>query len=185
MIHGCNKLDLYFTYFKQNCDLERLMYHTQERRKARLIKPILAERRNAWLGVAYYFWDNEMDAIHWGNDSKKSTGYFEIYKADIECENVLDTVFNEEHYNFWVKQIEKAAKNIIKITGRKASIKEINRYFTENAQWAEVTDGIMFQDLPFSDDLLVEGLNYRKRIQLAVFNVAIIFNFAFHFDQKC
>jgi hypothetical protein len=161
------------------------MYHTQERWKVRLTKPILAERKNAWLGVAFYFWANENDAIHWGNDSKRGTGYYEVYIAKINCENVLDTVFNEDHYTFWVAQIEKAAKKIIKMTGKKATIKEINIYFTEKAKWSEVTDGVMFQDLPFSDDLLVEGLNYRKRIQLAVFNIGIILTFAFLYEQKC
>jgi hypothetical protein len=161
------------------------MYHTQERRNARLRGPILAERKNAWLGVAYYFWENELDAIHWGTYSKRSTGYYEVYLALINCDNVLDTVFNEEHYTFWIGQIEKAAKRIIKITGKKPTIREINSYFTENAKWSEVTDGIMFQDLPFSDDLLVEDLNYRKRIQLAVFNIGIILTFAFHFEQRC
>ena len=161
------------------------MYHTQERRRNRLSGPILAERKNAWLGVAYYFWADEMDAMHWGTESKTSTGYYEVYNASIDCENVLDTVFNEEHYNFWVNQIEKAAKKITKYTGKKATIKEINTYFTENAKWSEVTDGIMFQDLPFSDDLLVEKFNYRKRIQLAVFNIGIILTFGFLYELKC
>jgi len=161
------------------------MYHTQEKRKIRLTKPILAKRKNAWLGIAYYFWENEMDAIRWGNESKRSTGYYEVYTGLIDCENVLDTVFNEGHYIFWVEQIEKAAKKIIKITGRKATIREINSYFTENAKWSEITSGIMFQDLPFSNDLLIEGFNYRKRIQLAVFNIGIILTFAFYFEQKC
>lgn len=161
------------------------MYHTQEKWENKLTKPIICLRRNAWLGSAYYFWDDETDAIQWGHKSKRNTGYFEIYKALIECENILDTVFNEEHYNFWVKQIEKAAKHISMKTGIKASIKEINQYFKEKAKWSEITDGIMFQDLPISDDLLVKEFYYRKRIQMAVYNSEIIHNFAFHFDMEC
>lgn len=161
------------------------MYHTQEKWKQQLTNPIICYRNNAWLGVAYYFWDDEIDAIHWGHNSKRSTGFFEIYKADIDCENVLDTVFNEEHYTFWVKQIEKAAKHITIKTGIKASLKEINQYFKEKANWSEITDGIMFQDLPNSDDLLVKNLYYRKRIQIAVYNLRIISNFVFHLEIKC
>jgi hypothetical protein len=161
------------------------MYHTQEKRVHRLTKPIICTRKNAWLGIAHYFWDDETDAIQWGHKSKRDTGFFEIYKAHIDCENVLDTVFNEEHYNFWVKQIEKAAKHISMKTGLKASLKEINQYFKEKAKWSEITDGIMFQDLPISDDLLVKDLYYRKRIQIAVYNLGIIHNFAFHFDMEC
>jgi hypothetical protein len=161
------------------------MYHTQEKWRFRLTEPIICTRKNAWLGIAYYFWDDEIDAIQWGHRSKRDKRYFEIYKASIDCENVLDTVFNEEHYNFWVKQIEKAAKHISIKTGMKASLKEINQYFKEKANWAGVTDGIMFQDLPISDDLLVKDLYYRKRIQIAVYNLEIIHNFAFHFDMEC
>ena len=49
----------------------RKMYHTQEKRHERLTAPQLSTWNNAWLGVAYYFWDDEIDAIHWGNKSKK------------------------------------------------------------------------------------------------------------------
>ncbi len=160
--------------------LERKMYHTQEKWASRLTFPVLCEKDNAWLGIAYYFWDDEIDAVHWGHNSKKRTGYFEIYTADINCENILNTVFNEEHYLFWKRQIEKVASNIIKKTGKRPTIKEINTYIAENAQWSKYTDGIMFQDLPYADDLLIQNFNYRKRIQLAVFNKNIIKNFAFH-----
>lgn len=161
------------------------MYHTQERREKRLSKPILCQKNNAWLGVAYYFWNDEIDAIQWGNTSKNQTGYFEIYKAIIDSENIIDTVFNEEHYNFWLKQIEKAAKHISKKSGMKASLKEINQYFKNKAKWSDLTDGILFQDLPNSEDLLVRNLYYRKRIQMAVYKLEIINNFAFHSETGC
>jgi hypothetical protein len=164
--------------------LTRKMYHTQEKRKDRITRPVLCNNENAWLGSGYYFWDDEIDAIHWGNKSKKETGWFEIYLAVIDCNNVLDTVFKEDHYVFWKKQIEKAAGHIIKKTGIKATIKEINQYFREKAKWKDV-DGIMFQDLPYSSDLLVQDLNYRKRIQLVAYNLKIISNFAFHSDMVC
>jgi hypothetical protein len=90
------------------------MFHTQEKWHDRLGAPIVCQRKNAWLGVGCYFWKEEVDAIHWGHKSKRNTKEFEIYSANINCENVLDTVFNEEHYEFWVKQIEKAAKVITK-----------------------------------------------------------------------
>ena len=86
---------------------------------------------------------------------------------------------------FWMRQIEKAAKHISKKTGIKATIKEINQYFKEKARWDEVVTGIMFQDLPISDDLLVKDLYYRKRIQLAVYKLEIISNFAFHLEMNC
>ena len=161
------------------------MYHTQEKRRTKLTSPIMCINDNAWLGEGYYFWNDILDAIFWGHESKKRTGYFEIYNAEIDCENILDTVFNEEHYNFWVKQIEKAAKHFIKTADVKPTIKEINEYFTEVSKWTNKFNGILFQDLPYSKDLLVQNLYYRKRIQMVVFNLDIIRNFAFHSDMKC
>lgn len=162
----------------------RVMFHTQEKRGVILNSPIICVRRNAWLGKAYYFWDSDVDAIHWGNSSKKSTGYFEVYSATVECSDVLDTVFNEAHYKFWLKQIEKAANHFKKKTGVNATIREINQYFIERASWSEVK-GVLFQDLPKSEDLLVQKLYYRKRIQLAVYDTDIISNFALHFEMAC
>ena len=161
------------------------MFHTQEKWERRLSLPILCTRKDAWLGNAYYFWHEEVDSIHWGNSSKRSRGVFEIYVAQIDCENVLDTVFNEEHYNFWRKQIEKAAKHISIKTGKIATLQEINKYFLEKAVWSESIPGIMYQDLPYSSDLLVKDLNYRKRIQIAVFDLKIINTFAHHLDMEC
>ena len=161
----------------------RKMYHTQEKRKKRLTKPILCERDDAWLGNGYYFWNDIFDANDWGHNSKKKSGFFEVYEALINCENFLNTVLNEEHYNFWVTQIEKASKVIQKKIGYKPSIKEINAYFKERAKWN--VDGIIFQDLPFNERLQVQNMNYKKRIQAAVFNIVTVKNFSFIEEIKC
>ncbi len=170
---------------------QRLMYHTQEHRDAKLNAPIICCRDDAWLGEAYYFWKDLEDADRWGETSKNRTGKYEIYQAEIDCENILDTVFNEEHYSFWLKQIEKAAKSLMKKTGQKPTLKEVNEYFKERAIWDEV-DGILFQDLPSNENfLLIKPIEYRKnnkirkvsfpyrkRIQLAAYNLTIVRNFA-------
>jgi hypothetical protein len=161
------------------------MYHTQEKWAKKLTSPIKCVRDNAWLGEGFYFWDDLDFAHQWGKSSKKNTGEYEIYEAEIDTENVLNTVFNEEHYDFWLKQVEKVAKKIIKKTGTKPSIKEINEYFVERGEWNEV-DGIMFQDIPMNMNyILVQGLWYKKRIQLVVYNEKIILNFSFYIDDKC
>ena len=83
------------------------MYHTQEKRKVRLVSPVKCNRCDAWLGHGYYFWDDYDDAFIWGKKSKNKTGVFEIYKSIINTENFLNTVFDEKGYNFYKKQIEK------------------------------------------------------------------------------
>jgi hypothetical protein len=134
--------------------ISKQFFHTQETRSPKISSPIKCTRDNAWLGDAYYFWYDCLDAEHWGNTSKRSTGSFDIYVADIDSENILDTVFSEEEYLFWLKQVEKAAKKIIKSTGQKPSIKEINDYFKERAYWDDV-DGVLFQDLPTNQNHLL------------------------------
>ncbi|OAV70406.1 hypothetical protein Barb6_01743 [Bacteroidales bacterium Barb6] len=170
---------------KANEALERKMYHTQEKRWERLTFPILCKNKNAWLGTGYYFWYEEVDAIHWGNNSKNKKGHFEIYSADIDCKNVLDTVFNEQEYIFWKGQIEKVASTISEKTGKKPTLKEVNEYLRDKAKWIDEVDGILFQDLPYSSDLLVEHFNYRKRIQIAIYKKKIIDNFMLHDTRSC
>ncbi len=170
------------------------MFHTQEHREEKLNAPIICLRDDAWLGEAYYFWYEEFDAHRWGKTSKKRTGKYEVYTSRIFCENVLDTVFNEEHYLFWLKQIEKVATRIIKNTGEKPTLKEINDYFKERATWEEV-DGIMFQDLPSNHRFLKvkpieyrskkRAFIYRKRIQIAVYDLKIVNNFVLLSVEKC
>lgn len=163
---------------EKNIDIKsREMYHTQEHKNKKLTFPVLCTKSNAWLGTAYYFWYDEIDAINWGNDFKGKNGYFEIYNANIDTNDILDTVFNEEHYKFWLSQIEKTAKKIFQLNGRKATIKDINQYLKEKANWQENITGVMFQDIPIKNNLMVEQFYYRKRIQLAVYKKEIIKNF--------
>lgn len=163
-------------------------YHTQESRRNQLVSPIKCTRDDAWLGEAYYFWVELEDAEAWGNKSKRNSSFYEIYKSEINTENVLDTVFNEDHYKFWYLQIEKVAKKIMSKTKKKPTLKELNDYLKERGAWDEL-DGIKFQDLPVSpENLLVQPIllrngkmvyfPYRKRIQIAVYNSEIILTFA-------
>lgn len=164
------------------------VFHTQERREKLLNLPKQCVRDDAWLGEAYYFWKEEVDADDWGNNSKRGTKSYEIYQCELNTENILDTVFNEEHYNFWIKQLEKIAKKIMIKTNEKPTLKELNDYIRDKEVWKEI-DLIQFQDLPISSERsLVKPITYRsgkvrtvafrKRIQIAVYNMGIISNFA-------
>lgn len=163
------------------------VFHTQECRNKVLKFPKPCVRDDAWLGEAYYFWKEEIDADDWGNKSKRSTRYFEVYECDLISDNYLDTVFNEKHYYFWIVQLEKIAKKIMVKTKEKPTLKELNDYIRDKDVWPEV-DFIQFQDLPInSEQSLVKPIIYRggkvrtvafrKRIQVAVYNNKIISNF--------
>jgi hypothetical protein len=164
------------------------MYHTQERRAVRLTVPLECTRNDAWLGDGYYFWWYAVDAKLWGERSKKATGWFEVYKADADLSNVLDTVFNPEHYEAWNEIISSITEVISKKTGHKATLQQLNDYVNKQAGWAKLAnvDGILFEDsTPDSQRLLVIGLPHRKRIQLVAYTLRIITGFSFYKQFKC
>ena len=163
----------------------RKSYHTQEKRKTQLIEPIKCINEYAWLGEGWYFWVTEDDALFWGNVKKRKTGEFVIYSCDIDCENVLDTVFNEKHYYYWIKTIEKVAKNILQKTGLKPSLKDLNDYIRAHGVWDDV-DGIMFQDISENPiHFMVKEFQYKKRIQIALYAKNKISKFAHHYTGVC
>lgn len=171
----------------------RTAYHTQEKREQPLQQPCICYRDDAWLGEGYYFWLDLSDAEYWGDTSKRRTGRYVIYRAEIDYTHVLDTVFNEEHYYFWLHQIEKVALKMTKTAHVKPTLKELNDYFKERGTWDEVA-GIQFQDLPASEHYSLVFINrkerpsmfaYKKRIQVVVFDTEIINNFALLKEENC
>ncbi|MCL4548640.1 MAG: hypothetical protein M1495_08735 [Bacteroidetes bacterium] len=166
--------------------MNRICYQTVEKRRIRTDSAIYCSKPNAWLGSGYYFWLNENDTLKWGQESDYyRTGYFETYKSEISFDNVLNTVFNENDYNFFLKTIEMAATYFIKKINERPTIKQINDYFREKGIWKSI-DGILFQDLPRNETyVLVQELYYKKRIQLVVYNKDIILSFDFHLEGAC
>lgn len=49
-------------------------FHTQEDRGKKLTNPVICKKDNAWLGEAFYFWENDDDANYWGIKFKNKTG---------------------------------------------------------------------------------------------------------------
>lgn len=161
--------------------IKKTYYHTQERRSKELKVPILCIKDNAWFGKAYYFWEEESDAYFWGQKFKYRTGQYEVYEAEIESDNILDTVFNREHYDFWRKQIEKVAKK----TNQKPTLKELNDYFVDKGIWQHF-DGILFQDISNNPvHFMVKEFQYKKRIQLALYNKDKITQFESYHIGDC
>jgi hypothetical protein len=163
----------------------RLMYHTQEKWPRRLTAPIPTTNQDAWLGDGVYFWYYEEDAVWWGMTAKKRTKYYEVYTASVECDNLLDTVFNESHYLLWVKYVDKAIERFLKKEKGNITLKYINDFFRERGVFNDI-DGVMFQDISDNPEFwIVKKFQYKKRIQLSVYNLGIISNFAFHYEANC
>lgn len=160
-------------------------YHTQENRGSEKLKyPIKCCRDDAWFGEAHYFWENGDDADYWGKVSKKATGQFDVYRSNIDCSDFLDTVFNEEHYRVWLNSIENLAVKFKMELGKELSLKELNDYFRDKGLYKEV-NGIVFQDISGNENhFLIRSFQYKKRIQLAIFNETAIKDFVFLYTDK-
>jgi len=159
------------------------VYHTQERRTQKLYSPILAEGLEQWLGDGYYFWQ-DLDFAHWWGQTKKCKfpiNKYTIFVSQI-CineENFIDTVFNEQDYYNFVKNIEKFARLYERKHKHKPTLEEFNDFIVDHNIWGEIKI-IRFQDIPENNDLvMVNGLYYKKRIQIVIKDLDLITNFAF------
>lgn len=160
-----------------------LYYQTTDKRRIRVARPIYCTKGNAWLGNAFYFWKYITDARIWGKRFPPFKQY-EVYSSDVDDTDILDTVFNEEHYDFFVQEIEAFAEEFTRQLGRKPTIEDTCDYYNESKIWEDV-NGILFQDLPDNELLKVEKYSYRKRIQLAVYKEKIIRNYNYVEEGIC
>ncbi len=170
-------------------------YHTQEFRpdEEPLESPIKCLAKNAWLGLGYYFWKEVEYAHYWGEDYKKNykkfPGYYSIYKAEIKIDNFIDTVFNEEGYNFFKENIEKAFAKL-KESKKEITLEIVNRFLKDEVYDKLNVDGIIYDDKPTNPRRKeriyskIPNLYYKKRIQMVCFNLEIINNFALHLDEQ-
>ncbi len=170
-------------------------YHTQEFRfdEQPLDSPIKCLAKNAWLGVGYYFWKDIEFAHFWGEDYKKgykkAPGYYSIYTAEIDTKKFIDTVFNEEGYKFFKKNIEKAFEKL-RTNKKEITLETVNRFLADEIYSKLGIDGIIYDDKPTNPKRKeriyseIPDLYYKKRIQMVCFNSKIINNFALYLDEQ-
>lgn len=152
----------------------RTMYHTQKDNGNILKEPILCERKDAWLGTAYYFWGDISDAKEWGVNSKNNK--YIVYEAIIKTDKILDTVYNEEHYEFLLSVFKQIGTTIYEKTGRNVTKYHLAQYLSEKIDWKNNVDVILMCDIPTSNKEMIP-IPYRKRIQAAVYNKQCINDF--------
>ena len=162
--------------------MQREMFHTQEKRDSRLYKPVLCTRKDAWLGHGYYFWDDISDADGWGSSSKNRTGRYEVYVGLIDSENILDTVFSEHDYQFFLTAIKRVIDDCKSKSGRNPSIVDVCSYIMYVAKWNTVMDGVLFSDSPNTE---ITRFNYRKRIQMVLYNLKCLVSFKLLKEEHC
>lgn len=167
-------------------------YHTQEHRYDvdSLKEPIKCEDKNAWLGIGNYFWTEIEFAHYWGEDfKKKETGYYDIYKADINVENCLNAVFDEEGYFFFKRKIEETIE-YFKRNNITVTLEQVNRFLADNI-WNDIgVESILYDDKPInpykSDRVYSEipNLYFKKRIQIVAFNLKNVSNFTLYLEKQ-
>ena len=109
-------------------------YHTQECRfnSAPLNEPIKCKGKNAWLGVGYYFWTEIEFAHYWGEDFKKeATGFYDIYRANLNVDNCINSVFDEEGYFFFRTKIEETI-DYFHEKGIIVTLEQVHRFLSDN-----------------------------------------------------
>ena len=171
-------------------------YHTMECREAVLTRPLKCVDRKAWLGVGFYFWLEAIYARYWGEDSKirknnpkaKSDSY-DVYTADLDIENCINTVFDEEGYSFFNDMIEVAIQ-YCQSKKIPVTLNMVNRFLEGNVWSKHGIKGIIFDDKPtnpknkkriYSE---IPDLYYKKRIQVVVFDLKNIRNFVLYLENQ-
>jgi len=131
-----------------------------------------------WFGDGYYFWQDKDFAEFWGRTHVCKNGIcsYNLYVVDLDVDfdsdNVLDTVFNENDYNFFVEVYDKFASNFFERKKKKPTIEEFNFFIGNKKIFGDNIIAIRFADNPNNskvDYVKIMDLHYRKRIQIAVF----------------
>jgi len=163
-------------------------YHTQECRPEKLKQPI-GVSESARLGIGHYFWLEEDFAHHWGRISKTNGGSYDVYTADLNIKNSLNTVFNEEGYLFFRKMIKRAIQHLQKINVN-VTLEKVNRFLADYVWKAYNISCIIYDDKPTNKPKKkliyseIPDLYYNKRIQIAVFDLEDISNFALYLENQ-
>ena len=155
-------------------------YHVNEHRGT--IQIVYAKGKKQWLGSAFYFWQDFEFAKEWV--SVKKYNKTDIYTVQLELdfqtdENLIDTVFNEQHYYEFVKTIESFADYFVRKSNFKPSLEDFTEFIYKFGIWKEIK-AIRFQDLPQNDKkdyLKVKNFFYKKRIQIALYDKELISTF--------
>ena len=171
-------------------------YHTQECRETTLNHPLKCTDRKAWLGFGFYFWLELIYAQYWGEDFKirknnprAKSDFYDVYTADLNIENCVNTVFDEEDYLNFVEAIEMAIQHF-KSKRKQVTLDMVHCYLAEKVWTTHGIEGIIYDDKPtnpknknriYSE---IPDLYYKKRIQVVVFNLKNIRNFELYLENQ-
>lgn len=134
--------------------------------------PALCNREDAWLGVGYYFWAHIDYARQWGADSKG--GHYEIYESLVKEEGLLDTVFSQEEYEFFLESVTVTARQLFKAKKRAPTLGQVYKKLQDRFQELGIK-GIIYADMPTNKrrrpwaQEQFGDFFFRKRIQFVVY----------------
>jgi len=171
-------------------------YHTMECRESILDAPIKCTDRRAWLGFGYYFWLEEIFAKYWGedfkirkNNPKAQADTYDVYTADLNIENCINTVFDEEDYTNFISRIEEAIL-YFQCRRRPFTLETVHRYLADRV-WGKLgISGIIYDDKPTNPKnkkrfySLIPDLYYKKRIQVVIFDSKNVSKFKLYLENQ-
>ena len=171
-------------------------YHAMECRETELSRPIKCVDKKAWLGFGYYFWLELIYAKYWGEDFKTRKNNprakaetYDVYTADLNIANCINTVFCEEDYVYFVKLVETAIQHF-KNMHKQVTLDMVHCYFAEKIWREHGVEGIIYDDKPtnpkhknriYSE---IPDLYYKKRIQVVLFDLKNIRNFELYLENQ-
>jgi hypothetical protein len=124
-----------------------------------------------------------------GQKSSGRSGSYDIYVADLNIENCINTVFDEEGYTFFNRKIEYAIQQFKK-ERVPVTLEMVNRYLAEKVWPKHSIEGIIYDDKPtnprnknrvYSE---IPDLYYKKRIQVVIFYIKNIRNFELYLENQ-
>lgn len=133
--------------------------------------PFLCHRKNAWLGVGYYFWDTDIELAHeWGRNSYNGNYFICRTYLPSTGNDVFDLVGNLEH----LKELREAMSVICK-NYEDCTVATVIEYLKKHTEFLKDFKAVRSRDerrsscfLPYPGGKAI--LNLRPRIQICVFN---------------
>lgn len=94
--------------------------------------PFLCDRKNAWLGTGYYFWDTFVELAHWWGRQSYKGNYLVCRTSIEEGENrIFDLLGNTEH----LKGFKACAHALQQKYGRPLTVSFVIEYIKRNTSF--------------------------------------------------
>lgn len=123
-----------------------ILYHTVEDRdnpdEVEANAPFLCDRKTAWLGQGYYFWDTFIENAHWWGKTVYSNGYIIVeYSCVFQSEKCFDLQGNMEHVKIFNETIEFLEEKGL-FNKKSTTVAQVIEFMKKGTDFESVYEGI-------------------------------------------